>query len=263
MASVEAPNHAVFALPRRLFVAFEGGGAKALVHVGALKAIEDRGFEIKGVAGTSAGAIVAALKAVGYTADEIVDPVAQRTILDTYNQGSRTRATDILGRNAWSTINRVRFFSNNTNRWGVFFWCAVSLWAVFLNVSLTASFYNGLITAICIYVACTIFIFILLKQFFRKAGLASARSFRNALNNILCKKLLGSDQVERDILMADVDTHKHPCLRIVAADISSRQLRLFSSDSEDDRLVDRPSLYQEACLRLRARGLHPVWMTRG
>jgi predicted acylesterase/phospholipase RssA len=28
-----------------LIVAFEGGGAKALVHVGALKAIEARGFE--------------------------------------------------------------------------------------------------------------------------------------------------------------------------------------------------------------------------
>jgi NTE family protein len=61
--------------PGRLFVAFEGGGAKALVHVGALKALEERGFEFKGVSGTSAGAIIAALKAVGYTADEIADPM--------------------------------------------------------------------------------------------------------------------------------------------------------------------------------------------
>jgi NTE family protein len=76
-----------------LIVAFEGGGAKALVHVGALKAIEARGFEFKRVAGTSAGAIVAALKAVGYTADEIIDPATQHTILDSYNEGSARRAT--------------------------------------------------------------------------------------------------------------------------------------------------------------------------
>jgi NTE family protein len=239
MADNEAHQTAGVPSPHRLFVAFEGGGAKALVHVGALKAIEDRGFEFKGVAGTSAGAIVAALKAVGYTADEIVDPIAHRTILDIYNEGSGKRrgATDILGRSTWSTIKRVRFFSDQSNRWLTFFWCAVVLAAIFLRISLTASLYNGFLTAIFVYVACTIFVFICLKMFFRKAGLASARSFRNTLNSMLCKKRLGPNEAERDILMADVNNDRYPCLRVVAADISSRQLRLFSSDSEDDQTL--------------------------
>ena len=56
------------------FTVFEGGGAKGLAHIGALKALEDRKVRILGVAGTSAGAIVAALVAAGWKADELYDP---------------------------------------------------------------------------------------------------------------------------------------------------------------------------------------------
>jgi len=239
MTQTEADKEVRVPRSHRLFVAFEGGGAKALVHVGALKAIEDRGFEFKGVAGTSAGAIVAALKAVGYTADEIVDPIRQRTILDDYNEasGRRSGATDILGRNAWSTIKRVRFFAEQSNRWLMIYCYAAVLAAIFLLAALPASFYDGFVTAVFIYASSTIAVYVLLQMFIRKAGLASARSFRNALNKLLCKKLLASHETERDILMSDVNDGQHPCLRIVAADISARRLRLFSSDAENDQAL--------------------------
>ena len=58
----------------RVFVAFEGGGAKGLVHIGALKALEEYGANICGLAGTSAGAIIAALRATGMHADDMADP---------------------------------------------------------------------------------------------------------------------------------------------------------------------------------------------
>lgn len=48
---------------------FEGGGVKGIGLVGALKRVEDEGVLVRGVAGTSAGALVAALYAAGYTAD--------------------------------------------------------------------------------------------------------------------------------------------------------------------------------------------------
>jgi predicted acylesterase/phospholipase RssA/FMN phosphatase YigB (HAD superfamily) len=54
-----------------VFGLFEGGGAKGLAHVGALKAAEERQVKFRGVAGTSAGSIIAGLIAVGYTADEL------------------------------------------------------------------------------------------------------------------------------------------------------------------------------------------------
>jgi NTE family protein len=50
---------------------FEGGGVKGVGLAGAYSVLEERGFEAKNVAGTSAGAITAALIAARYTADEL------------------------------------------------------------------------------------------------------------------------------------------------------------------------------------------------
>ena len=50
---------------------FEGGGVKGIGLVGAVAAIEEAGYQFVNLAGTSAGAIVASLLAVGYTAGEI------------------------------------------------------------------------------------------------------------------------------------------------------------------------------------------------
>jgi NTE family protein len=49
-------------------VALSGSGAKALAHVGALAAIEDAGFQIVELAGTSGGALCSALYASGMSA---------------------------------------------------------------------------------------------------------------------------------------------------------------------------------------------------
>src|SRR5262245_40254378 len=50
---------------------FEGGGVKGIGLVGALEVMEAQGFQWRMVAGTSAGAIVAALVAAGYKANEL------------------------------------------------------------------------------------------------------------------------------------------------------------------------------------------------
>jgi NTE family protein len=50
---------------------FEGGGVKGIGLVGAIAVAEERGYRWMNVAGTSAGAIVAALLASGYTASEM------------------------------------------------------------------------------------------------------------------------------------------------------------------------------------------------
>lgn len=54
---------------------FEGGGVKGIGLVGALLAAEEKGYSWVNVAGTSAGAIIASLIAVGYTAMEIKNMV--------------------------------------------------------------------------------------------------------------------------------------------------------------------------------------------
>jgi NTE family protein len=49
----------------------EGGGVKGIGLAGAYAMLEERGFEARNVAGTSAGAITAALLAAGYRADDM------------------------------------------------------------------------------------------------------------------------------------------------------------------------------------------------
>lgn len=51
----------------RVGVVLSGGGAKGMAHVGVLKAIEESGIPIDYIAGTSMGAIVGGLYAMGYT----------------------------------------------------------------------------------------------------------------------------------------------------------------------------------------------------
>lgn len=54
---------------------FEGGGVKAFGMLGALYEAERRGYHWVNVAGSSAGAIIAALVAAGYSAIEIKDQI--------------------------------------------------------------------------------------------------------------------------------------------------------------------------------------------
>ena len=64
-----------FALPRaraqRVGVVFSGGGAKGLYHIGILKALEEHRIPVDYIAGTSMGAIIAGLYAIGYTPEEM------------------------------------------------------------------------------------------------------------------------------------------------------------------------------------------------
>src|SRR5690625_4449123 len=50
---------------------FSGGGVKAFAFLGALEALEDKGYQIVRTAGSSAGAIVAGLLAAGYKVNEL------------------------------------------------------------------------------------------------------------------------------------------------------------------------------------------------
>ena len=53
-----------------------GGGAKGAAHIGVLKYIEEAEIPIDYIAGTSMGAIVGGMYAMGYSADEILDLIS-------------------------------------------------------------------------------------------------------------------------------------------------------------------------------------------
>lgn len=56
----------------RLGIALSGGGAKGFAHLGALKALNDRGLYPEVISGTSAGAFAGVFYADGYAPDEII-----------------------------------------------------------------------------------------------------------------------------------------------------------------------------------------------
>ena len=57
--------------PLKIDAVFEGGGVKGIGLVGAVAVTEERGYQFENLAGTSAGAIVAALIAAGYKSDKL------------------------------------------------------------------------------------------------------------------------------------------------------------------------------------------------
>ncbi|KAB2899719.1 MAG: hypothetical protein F9K40_09995, partial [Kofleriaceae bacterium] len=61
-------------------LAFEGGGAKGAVFLGAIAELERRGHTMRRLVGTSAGALVAAMVAAGYSARELHDALGERLV---------------------------------------------------------------------------------------------------------------------------------------------------------------------------------------
>ena len=57
---------------QKVGLVMSGGGARGLAHIGVIKALEENEIPIDYVTGTSMGAIVAALYAMGYTPDEMI-----------------------------------------------------------------------------------------------------------------------------------------------------------------------------------------------
>lgn len=211
----------------RAFVAFSGGGAKGLVHVGALKALEDRNVRLTGVSGTSAGSIVAALAAAGFKADDMINAATGDTLLQELGKidSNLTRATDLFG-GAWWRIHLFRLALTQPfpiplmlillwatpPLFGLFLWEFFS--TVALAIGLMAWFFFGL--------------FLWLAYRSTIGGLASVRQVRNALAELLRLKLF-PDQAEKVVCMEDFGRDGRPALKIVSANLSRGKLHLFSS----------------------------------
>ena len=58
---------------QKVGLVMSGGGARGLAHIGVIRMLEENDIPIDYVAGTSMGAIVAALYSMGYTPDEMVE----------------------------------------------------------------------------------------------------------------------------------------------------------------------------------------------
>jgi NTE family protein len=70
--------------PQTVALALSGGTARAAAHIGALKVLEKNGFKPKQLAGTSAGAFLAALYALGCPASELERTIQEQSFKDLF-----------------------------------------------------------------------------------------------------------------------------------------------------------------------------------
>lgn len=56
---------------KKITLALSGGGVKGYAHIGVIEALEEHGFEIAGISGTSAGGVFGSFYAYGYSIPEI------------------------------------------------------------------------------------------------------------------------------------------------------------------------------------------------
>jgi NTE family protein len=59
--------------PQKVGLVLSGGGAKGAVHIGLIKALEENNIPVDYIAGTSIGAIVGSLYAIGYSPEEMLE----------------------------------------------------------------------------------------------------------------------------------------------------------------------------------------------
>ncbi|MGB1580360.1 MAG: patatin-like phospholipase family protein [Nevskiales bacterium] len=81
-----------------LGMVFSGGGARGLAHLGVIRALEERNLPIDLVGGTSMGALIASLCAVGYQFEDMMEILRETFVEDNYlNDYSLSRISLIRG----------------------------------------------------------------------------------------------------------------------------------------------------------------------
>ena len=58
---------------QKVGLVLSGGGAKGMTHIGIIRALEENNIPIDYIAGTSMGAIIGSLYAMGYSPDDMVE----------------------------------------------------------------------------------------------------------------------------------------------------------------------------------------------
>lgn len=210
----------------RMFVAFAGGGAKALIHLGALRALEARGVEFKGLAGTSAGALVATLKAAGFTASELLNVETGESIVAQLGEidPKIKRAVHFFGPMGWLKILIFRAMLPRFVNY-VFGFAFAVLAIVFVagqNPFDFAWYWTGLILAGILGPG-----FLLVRVML--GGLADSKTLCNALAVLLQQKIFPAEP-GRIVKMRDFGHDGRPALKIVSANLTSGRLQLFSGD---------------------------------
>lgn len=228
----------ISAVKRPIFLALQGGGARGIVHVGALTAINELELEIKGVAGTSAGSIVASLIAVGYTGSDLLDPDLSKSqhLFDRMPASTRAKKPiDLFSASGWRWLRLIRWLT--TSRYPKL------IMAVGLGLIAGYAYFSYLLTAfnLCLGLSANMVIAVLVGFIGKQVsnGLTTLDNVRDFID-VAMKHKLGwptekrSGQMQRDVTFADLEKAGKIPLKIIATNTSSECVELFCADNTPD-----------------------------
>ena len=87
-------------------IVLAGGGARGLAHIGVLKVLEEAGFDAEIVGGTSMGAVIGGLYAMGYDAKTMEEQLAKLNWDELMNRVPIPQTQPIEN---WNAISRYHF----------------------------------------------------------------------------------------------------------------------------------------------------------
>src|SRR3984957_10364039 len=183
----------------QVFGIFEGGGAKGLAHVGAVAAARELGVQFVGVAGASAGAIVASLIAVGYSANALYDPLKRTGLLS-------VALTDLFGPGQWDEWKQ--FSTAVQDRLSTA--TPIRAWLR------TPFFYRDWKKPI--------------RRLVTELGFLDTAPLEQALDQWLRGGVISIPKAQPRLLFRDLDPAKVPPLRIIASDIDGQVPIVFSRE---------------------------------
>lgn len=260
-----ASSRSSHAKRKPIFLAMQGGGAKGIVHVGALTAIEQLKFDIQGVAGTSAGSMVAALVAAGYKASELVDPQKKTHLFNTVGDALGFKEpTKLFATKGWMILKFARGVSSKLN-WISGAFSATKNWVLGAKRTkavvspktklqwlrgAVVSFFSYLLRGLSLMVGilfllsliyffvfyiptittiCFAAVFFLVRWII--GGITSVGNIQYLMDRALAKKLTENGYViEKDVTFEDLDAAKCIPLKIVATNVAYECLELFCLD---------------------------------
>jgi NTE family protein len=97
---------------KRVDLVFEGGGVKGIGLAGAFSYLDEQGFKPQRVAGTSAGAITAALVAAGYSGQELQSLVLEQMKFKSFEDGGRWPVSQALELAAHKGLHPGKYFES-------------------------------------------------------------------------------------------------------------------------------------------------------
>jgi len=219
-----------------VYLAFQGGGAKGISHIGGLSAVNDLKLEIAGVAGTSAGAIVAALVASKCSSSTIFDITSNTHILQRVANGTYADPTHLFTTSGWAKIHGL-LKAKKRLMWLIEGFARASLtWRVCAISAMLTMFIAGLAHApramFGLFGLCVLYAAVRLHDISK--GLASLTSVRSLIDEAMSMSL---DTEKTNLTFADLRDHHGLPLKLVATNLTDGRLELFSFETTPDVVV--------------------------